>query len=211
MPLDPTILLAGAQSILGTAQAIGGSQRAKRLLQMRTPYSTPEEYYKLLQLTQSMASQGYDAFTLNYLTGQNEQAFSQTLGVSERLGGNPNDLSALFHQSVNQAMKIGAENHALNMENIGKFLSSLDIIGQNKAAEWKSREDILKDQLQAASADKQSGFQNILSGANAFIAAYANAQTEKLFTQNKDQTTTPAPRYSTTLPDVTYPTVNRYG
>lgn len=208
VPVDPvTAALTAGQTILGTVQTISASERAKRLLQMRRAYQTPEEYYKILQQTQSTAGQGYDPFTLSYLTGKTDQAFSSTLGTAERLGANPNDLSGLFDQKVNAIMKIGAENHALNMENIGKYINALDLIGQNKAAEQKSQQDLIKDQQQAAAADKQAGLQNIFGAANTFLAGYATDKANQLFAPTDTTVTEPArPTAVYTPAGVTLPT-----
>lgn len=198
VPVDPvSAALTAGQAILGTTQAIIGSERSKRLLQQRRAYQTPEEYYKILQQTMSTAGQGYDPFTLSYLTGKTDQAFSSTLGTAERLGANPNDLSGIFDAKVNSIMKIGAENHALNMENIGKYINALDLIGQNKAAEQKSQQDLIKDQQQAAAADKQAGLQNIFGAANTFLAGYATDKANQLFAPKNGTVTQPGgPSYS---------------
>ena len=182
--------LAAAQLVLGTIQAISGASRAKRLMQQRSAYKTPEEYFKILNLTKSMASQGFDAFSLNYMTNQTDRAFSSGLGTATRLGANPNDLSSMFDEKMQAVMKIGAENHALNMENIGKYLTAVDTIGQNKAAEWKSQQDIIKDKLQSAVADKQAGTQNIFNSFNSALSAYSSDKTGNLYTADKAAGTT---------------------
>ncbi len=210
LPVDPvSAALTAGQAVLGTIEAVSGSQRAKRLLQMRRAYQTPEEYYKILQQAQSTAGTGYDPFTLSYLTDQTDQAFSSTLGTAERLGANPNDLSGLFNQKVNSIMKIGAENHALNMENMGKYITALDVVGQNKAAEQKSQQDLIKDQQQAAAADKQAGLQNIFGAANTFLSGYAADKANQLFAPKTTPTVTqPGPTYTpqSTTGDIRVPT-----
>lgn len=189
LPVDPVSgALAAGQTVLGAIQAISGSNRAKNLLQQRRAYQTPEELFKALNLTSNLASQGYDPFTLSYLTNQTDQAFNSTLGASVRLGANPNDLSQLFNQKVNQVMKIGADNHALNMENVGKYLGALDQVASSKAAEQKSQQDIIKDELQAANEEKQSGLQNIFGGANTALSSYTNQKAMNLFTDKHDAT-----------------------
>jgi hypothetical protein len=208
IPTDPvTAALTAGQAVLGTIQAVSGSQRAKRLLQMRRAYQTPEEYYKIIQGLQSNAGTGYDPFTLNYLTNQTDQAFSSTLGTAERLGANPNDLSGLFANKVNSIMKVGAENHALNMENIGKYFTGLDVLGQNKAAEQKSQQDLIKDQ-QAAAADKQAGLQNIFGAANTFLSGYAADKANALFAPKPPVPPPPGPTYTpqSTTGDIRVPT-----
>lgn len=187
--MDPELLLALAQGVLGGVQTITGGAKAKRLLAQRKAYVTPEEYNKQLQLTESMAGGGYDPFTLNYLTNQTDRAYNKSVGVAERLGANPNDLAGLFDSKVNDIMKIGAENHALNMNNVGKYLTALDTIGQNKAAEWKSQQDLIKDQQQAASAQQQAGLQNIIGGVDTGIAIDSANKLKKLYTVPQTVTT----------------------
>lgn len=177
------LALAGAQAGFGIVQSIASDNKIKKLLAQRKAYKTPEEYFQILQATQSMAQQGYDPVTLNYLTDQTDRAFSSGLSTATRLGANPNDLSALFDQKMQGIMKIGAENAQLNMANFSKYLSALDVIGQNKAAEWSSEQDILKDKIQAASQDKAAGVQNVGSAANAFISMDSAAKTSDLYSE----------------------------
>lgn len=187
MPIDPVSGgIAGAQAALGIIQTISADAKLKRLRAQRTAYKTPAEYFEILQATQNAAQQGYDAFTLNYLTNQTDRAFDSSLGAATRLGANPNDLNRLFDQKVQSVMKIGAENHALNMKNFSQYLSAKDVIGQNKAAEWKSQQDFIKDDMQAAAASKQQGIQNIGSAANAFISLSASSKTNDLYKQIAD-------------------------
>lgn len=180
-PLGP--IIAGAQAAAGIIQMISGGAKMKRALAERKAYVTPDEYFKIFQATQSNAQHGFDPTTLNYLTNQTDRAFDQATGAATRLGADPNDLSALFDQKLQAMMKIGAENHQLNMENFSKYLGALDVLGQNKAAEWKSQQDIVKDKIQAASAEKQAGLQNVGSAANAAIGLSASSQTMDLYKQ----------------------------
>lgn len=178
--------LAAGQSALGLIQTINASNKLKKLSARRTSYKTPEEYYQLLQATQSLAQQGFDPVTLNYLTNQTDRAFSSSIDAATRLGADPNQLSAIFDQKMQGIMKIGAENHQLNMENFSRYLGAKDVIGQNKVAEFNSQQDILKDQMQALGVEKQAGIQNIGSGANAFISMDASNRTSRLYTDMLD-------------------------
>lgn len=175
--------LAAAQGVLGLVQTISGANKSKQLMQQRQAYQTPEEYFKILNATASNAGQGFDPFSLNFMTGQTDRAFTTGLGTATRLGADPNDLSGLFDQKMQGIFKIGAENAQLNMDNFSKYLSALDVIGQNKAAEQKSQQDLIKDQLQAASAEKQSGIQNISNAANAYLGFSSANQAAKLYAQ----------------------------
>lgn len=178
------LITSGLQTAFGVIQTISADAKLKKLLAQRTAYKTPEEYFDILNATQNRAQQGFDAFTLNYLTSEAEKGLSDTLGSATRLGANPNELSNYFENFSRNIMRIGAENQRLNMENFTRYLSALDVIGQNKAAEWKSQQDIIKDKIQAAAADKAAGFQNIGSGLNAGVSAYSAGQTSKLYNED---------------------------
>lgn len=183
------------QGILGTIQSTTGANRARNLLQRRQSYRTPEEYFQILNATSSLAGQGFDPFTLNYLTGETDRAFGASIGAATRLGGDPNLLSQLFDQKMQGVLKIGAENATRNLENFTKYLGALDVIGQNKAAEQKSQQDLLKDQLQAAVGDKREGIQNIINAANAYLGLAAAHGTSGLF-RGQPESTVEAPTSS---------------
>ena len=174
-----------AQLVMGGIQAISGENRTKRLLAQRQAYKTPEEVYKALQATQSMASQGYDAFTLQYLNNQIDRGFSESAGVAKKLGADPNQLSEIFDKRMQSVMKVGAENHALNMKNFSAYLNMLGTVANNKTAEWKSEQDIIKDKLQASATDKSQGMANIMNAANAFIGIASADEMGNLYGQKR--------------------------
>ena len=178
--IDPvSASIAGVQAALGIVQTISGDARAKKARAKRTAYQTPEEIYKLLNLSLS-GGQG-DTITRDFQTGQLDRAFSQILGGATRLGADPNDLSALFDQKIQGIMKVGQEFHASNMEAMGKILAAYDTVSQNKAAEWSSAQDMLKDDIQSGAADKAAGIQNLGSAANAFISLQGAKKTGNLY------------------------------
>lgn len=175
----------GLQTVMGTVQAITGGSAMKKLQQRVEAYKTPDEVFSQLNAAKNMAQYGLDPATLGYLTQGVEQGFSESADVMKRLGGDANQLSALFAQRVQGMMKIGAENHAQNMKNFGQYMDALGVVAANKAAEQKSKQDILKDRIQAAAADKAAGMQNIAGGINTALGAISASETMDLY---KDQT-----------------------
>lgn len=173
--------LAAAQTALGLVQSISGDAKMKKLLGRRRAYVTPDEIYDILNATASRAATGYDPQTLDYLTNQTEGAFSSSIDAATRLGGDPNDLSAIFDQKIQATMKIGAENQLLNMKNFERFLQAESLVADNRAAEQKSQQDIIKDQIQAAALNKQAGLQNIGSGLNAGLSVASSYGTANLY------------------------------
>jgi len=177
------LVTSGIQTVLGIVQAISGSAKAKKFQQMLEPFKTPDEVYKILDATKNLSSQGFDPATLNYLTSNVDEAFASSASIAKRLGADANTLSNLFSDRINAVMKIGADNHALNMENFSKYLGALDTVASNKAAEQKSKQDLIKDQIQAAVADKQAGLQNIGGGINTGLSTISANESGKLFTK----------------------------
>lgn len=182
-PVDPvSASVAGLQAAAGLVQTISASSKLKRKMAQRTAYQTPDEIFKILNATLSQA--GGDTIARDSSTSQLDRAFSQVLGGATRLGANPNDLSAIFDQKITGLMKIGDQFHASNMEAFGKVLSAYSLVADNKAAAWKSREDMLKDEIQALAAEKAAGIQNIGSAANAAISLSGSSKTGDLYSQS---------------------------
>ncbi len=188
--------LAGAQTALGIVQAISGGARSKRLMRQRRAYQTPEEIFDILKAQQNRASEGYDPQTLNYLTGQVDRTSASSLDAAARLGADPNQLSAMIDQAIQSKFRIGAENQLQNMKNFGGYIDALGLVASNDAAEQKSREDLLKDQLQAASMQQQSGMQNIVGGANTALSTLSSASTADLYADKTANPMKPLPKAS---------------
>lgn len=186
MPIDPSLIT----TALGIAQGIGGligqdaaKKRISKLLNQRTAYSTPDEIFQILNATQSNA-QG-DTQTRDFQTNQLDIGFAGVLDTAQLLGADPNNLSALFDQKMQGILQIGQQFHASNMESFGKYLGALNTVAENKAAEWQSQQDILKDKLQAEGVNLQNSYANIGSGVNAVIGGLSATEQMKLYKQQQ--------------------------
>lgn len=198
MPVTAAAISAGLgviQTGIGVAQAASARSKQRKLLAQRKTFQTPDEIFDILNATEANAQSGFDPVTLNYLTNQTDQAFAGSIGAAERLGADPNTLSAIFNEKVNSIMQIGSQNHQLNMANFSAYLGALDTVAANKAAEQKSKEDLLKDKLQAEGLNLQAATGNISGGINTGLAALSANQIGNLY--NPDGTLKPNPRGST--------------
>jgi hypothetical protein len=169
------------QTGFGVLEGIGADQTAKRLRSQRKAFETTDEVYNIVDALSNRASQGYDAQTLSYLNDNLDRSFTDSANTALRFGGDPNTVADLFDSKMRGIMKIGADNHALNMENYSKWLSAVDMLGKNKEAEWASEQSLLKDDLQAANQKKKDAFQNIFGGINGITSLTASGNTMKLF------------------------------
>lgn len=185
------LALGGLQTALGIYQGIAGDARAQRVMRKRRAFQTPEEILDLAKFDQSQVGSGLDPQTLQYLTGNADNALSTSLNTAARLGADPNQLSNLLDQRFQQNLSIGAQNQLENMKKFSTYRDSLQILAANDAAEQKSREDLLKDQLQAASAMQQQAVPNVLGGGNTILNTLSAAKTAELFGPQPTGTATP--------------------
>lgn len=164
---------------------IGKGKRTRELnalVKQRKAFETPDEIFNILNATQSKASNGLGAETLDYLNTNNDRAFSSAVGSANLLGGDPNSSAAIFDQNFQGLMKIGSENHAANLKNFSQYLGALDTVAQNNAAEQISKDNLLKDQIQAKAAAAADANKTIQNGINTMIgagSAYAAGQLYK--------------------------------
>ena len=178
-----------ATAALGLVEAgvglIGKGKRTREinaLIAKREAFKTPDEILKIKEATEFNAARGLGSETLDYLTNQNERAFSSAVGSANLLGGDPNASAAIFDQNFQGLMKIGSANHAANLANFTQYLGALNTVAENKAAEQVSKDNLLKDQIQAktaAAADKNKMVSNGLNTAIAGAGAYAAGQLGK--------------------------------
>ncbi len=164
--------VAGLQTALGVYQAIKGAGDSARARKRRRAYHTPDEIFKILQATENNLG-GLDPQTLQLLTGGADNALSSSISAATRLGADPNMLSELLDRRIAAGFQIGAENQRVNMQKFGQYISALNLVADNDAAEQKSQQDLIKDQLQAASAMQQMAVPNILGGANTALSVLA--------------------------------------
>ena len=181
--------LAAVSIGLGVAKDVKANKAGKEALGKVKPYQTPKEVLDVLNATQSNAQSGFDATTLDYLTKQTDNAFSGSLATAEKLGGDPNALSAIFGQKIDGIMQIGAQNHQLQMSNFSAYLTAKNAVAANSAAELKSQQDLLKNQLQKVAQDKADATQQIAQGINTGISAVSNYGIAKLLAGGNTPTT----------------------
>lgn len=188
--MDPATAVQLGIGAIQTISGLVGQGRAKRRMEdlqsQRRAYQTPDEVFQILQATQQNAQTGLGAETLRYLTGQNDRALSTSINTANLLGGDANDLGALLERSMQQSMAIAGQDTAMRMENFGKYLGAVNTVAENRAAEWQSRENMLKDQIQAASAEGANATQNLQSGVNAGLGALAANSQMKIFKTQSD-------------------------
>lgn len=167
--------------VVSVGVGIAKDAKANKLVKERTPYSTPSEMYDILNATSSMASNGYDAFTLNYLQEQINRAGGQSLNAATRLNADPNEIADILDREIMGYMKIGADNSAQQYARFDKFMEAKKMIAGSKDAEWSSRDSLLKDRIAAAAQQKQDAFQNAYTSFNAAGSLYAMDKQKSLY------------------------------
>lgn len=168
----------------GVAKDVKANKASKAAQAQIKPYQTPQEVYDVLNATEANAGSGFDPTTLNYLTNQSDNAFAGTLGTAQRLGGDPNALSFIFGQKMNDIQGIAAQSHQLQMQNFSAYINAENAVGANDAAEQKSAQDLLKDQLQKIANDKVVAAGQISQGINTGISTLSNYELAKLYSTN---------------------------
>ncbi len=170
--------------VVGAVQSGKANKRIKNAMNQRKPYQTPDEVYKILNAAENK-SQG-DTITRDFQTNQLDMSFADALGTAETLGAGPNQLSALFGQKVNGMLQVGEQYHRSNMEGWGNYMKALAVVGENKAAEQQSRDNIWKDYMQALSKQKEAGQATTNAGINSLISGIGIYGQNQLY---KDQST----------------------
>lgn len=183
--MDPITIammaMGGVQSISGIINGITGNAKSKKLMAQRKPYEAPEEYSDIYNLTSNLAQQGYDAFTLNYLNEQVDRSIGTSLNAATTMGADPNSIADILDRDIQARMKIGADNATKQFENFNKFMSAMQMMAGAEEAEWASRDNLIKDQLQQAANQKEQGFQNAMTGLNTIGSGLAMQQQSNLY------------------------------
>lgn len=178
-------IVVGVGSIAYGAVKSGQANRAtKKALANRKPYKTPDEVFEMLNAVTQKA-QG-DTETRDFQTQQIDNAFAGQLEIAELLGADPNDLSAMFNQKMQGIIQVGENFHRSNMEAFGNYLSALNVVGQNKAAEAGSADNLIKDELQALALRKSDANKTINSGLNLGMAGWNKLYSDKLYKPDED-------------------------
>lgn len=200
-------LVGGIQSLIGGGQERRANRRLKRLFSQRKAFQTPEEVFELLNLTQSNAAQGFSDETLGFLEGGASRGLAASLGTATRLGADPNQLSGVLDTYFQDIFKIGTENELVKMKKFDDFSNAVRTVAQNKEAEQISRDNLIKDQMQAEAQKVAAGQTNVNSGLNLAFNALTSLFGGNLYGGGNNQSPVPAltgvntaPYTATTIP-----------
>lgn len=184
---------------LGIIQGIGQKKKINGLVGQLTPLTIPDQVSQILNLNLSNA-QG-DLQTQNYETQNLDNAFSQSLGSATRLGANPNDLSALFQQKINGVMQIGEQTHQSRTAAFSSLIGSLQNTADYNVAEQVSKNDIIKNKIQAAQGNLTTATNNVSGGINTALSSLSSKVLGNLYKTNNSNSTagTPVDDFGTQL------------
>ena len=172
------------QSISAKKQMKKENEKLDQLFAQRTAFQTPSEVYDILNLSQNEAQQGFSDQTMEYFTGQAGAGLAGTLGVAKRLGADPNNLDNILDSYYGDIFRIGAESDLVKMKKTDQFTKALGLVAANEEAEWQSRENIIKDQMQAASARFDAQNLQYNSGFGLLTQAGTNLAIDDLYTED---------------------------
>lgn len=174
--------LGAIQTGIGIVNSIGSKKRVNKLIDKLNPYTTPDAFYQGLNLTESRA-QG-DTITRQFQQDQLDNAFSGYLGAATNLGADPNQLSAVFGQKIQGLMQVGQQFHQSNTEAFSAMLAGFNALAENKTAEQVSKNDLIKNRIQAENANFKSANEGIGNGLNTLLASLSSKGIMDLFSQN---------------------------
>jgi len=175
------LLVGGAQALIGGGQVKRANEEMGRLFKQRKAYQTPEEIMQIVQMQQNNAQTGFGAETTEYLTTGANRGLAAGLGTAKMLGADPNALGGILDGYFQDIFKIGGENELLKMKKFDGLIDATKLLAQHKDAEWQSEENLIKDQLQAASAKAGAGQLNLQSGINLGLNALSSFATNNLY------------------------------
>lgn len=178
------VLIGGIQALIESGKAKRANADLQKLFKQRKAYSTPKEVFDILNLTEFNAQQGFSDQTTEYLTGQAESGLAAGLGTAKLLGADPNQLGGILNQYYGDIFKIGAESDLVKMKKFDSFTNALQLVAQNKDAEFQSADNLIKDQMQAAAARLGSAERGISSGLNFAIQSGVNLASSGLYDTN---------------------------
>jgi hypothetical protein len=174
--------LGAIQTGVGIVKSIGSKKRINKLIDKLNPYTTPDAFYQGLNLTESRA-QG-DTVTRQFQQDQLDNAFAGYLGAATNLGADPNQLSAVFGQKIQGLMQVGEQFHQSNTEAFSAMLAGFNALAENKTAEQVSKNNLIKNRIQAENANFKTANDNIGNGLNTLLASLSSKGMMDLFKQS---------------------------
>lgn len=207
MPFPFIAAIGAVQGLTALLKGDSAAEEAATLRASRKSFKTSDEVYDIVNMTKNRVQTGYDPATLQYLDTQIDNTTAAGLGTAARLGADPNDLSAMFDQSLMASMKVGSDNAAMSMENFGKYIGAKELLSKNLDAEWASQQGLIKDDLQAAAKKREEAAAQLSGGINTVISGISSAQTAKLYQARTDamagvDSTTGLPQIEKYVPEV---------
>lgn len=179
------IAIGGIQALIDAGKAKRANRDLKRLFSQRKAFKTPSEVFDILNLSQFNAQQGFSDDTMAYLTNQAGAGLSAGLGAATRLGADPNQLSGMIDQYFSNIFRVGAESDMVKMKRFNDFSNALQLVAANEEAEQISKDNLIKDQMAAASQRLGAAQTGIQSGLNFAVNSAAILASNDIYGLNK--------------------------
>jgi hypothetical protein len=168
---------------VGAVNGAKAEKGIKNAMSKRRAYKTPDEVFQILNATENK-SQG-DTITRDFQMNQLDTSFADILGTAETLGADPNQLSSLFGQKLQGMLQVGDQFHKSNTESFGNYINALKLVGDNKAAEQISQDNIWKDYMQSLAKKKADANTTVNNGINSLLSGIGIYGTNQLYKEEK--------------------------
>lgn len=183
--------ISAVQTGVNLVNSIGAKKRLNKLIDQLSTYTTPDAFYQGLNLTENKA-QG-DTITRDYQTNILDNMFGDYLSGAVKLGADPNELSAAFGQKIQGLMQVGEQFHQSNTEAFSAMLNGFNALAENKTAEWASKNNRIKDKIQAENANFKSATEGMNNGINSLMSTISDQQLAKLYAMTNGKTDSSMP------------------
>lgn len=200
------LAVGGIQALVNAGKEKRANKELKKLFSQRSQFQTPEEIFEILNLNQFNAQTGFSDETTSYLTGQAGAGLAAGLGTAQRLGGDPNATAGLVDNYYQDIFKIGAESDLVKMKKFDSITNALNLVAENKAAEWASEDNLIKDQMQSVASRVGAANVGQQSGLNLALSSIGALATNNLYgTKTSNRSNILASNTAATVPAMTVP------
>lgn len=186
--VDLGTVAAGVNGVAGlvttaiNAISAGATRRRQmKLLNQRKAFKTPSEIYDILRASQYNASNGISQSTLDFLSNKLGERTASSIEAIRSMGGDKNLISSIFQSGAQESEGIAQMDIAESYKKYNTYLDALKDMAANKAAVQKSKDDLIKDKLQAERLNLTNENKAISGGLNMVNTALTTLATRDLY------------------------------
>lgn len=173
------------KAIYGGIKNASGNRMGKN--NDRPDYEIPDEVFENVGMFEEMAQGGLPQDELSRLHQNSLRGLTSSLSAGLQMGADASTVGDYYQRYLDANSDLGVKNSLQRFSNLNTLANARNALIEQKFIEFSyDRDQPYKDKAQAAAMQKKEGVEDIFSGADTMLGAYAYGEASRTYQEEID-------------------------